>query len=270
MTAMEDYPMSASDAITATVGSSAPPGPLWKQLAWGSVALAAACALAELFAGPGHRLGWWAFGIGIQTIRWAATVAAAVCVLAALAAVLAQRRKLPQTRAVFLAAAVLALVAAAPPTYFWYLVQHLPRMHDITTDTANPPQYVSVLPLRQGARNPTEYDPKAAAQQREGYPDIAPVILESAPAQTFAHAERVARSMGWEMVAVVPTELRIEATATSFLFGFKDDIVIRITPSGSGSRIDMRSLSRVGGSDFGVNASRVRTFVKGMMTDAAV
>ena len=68
--------------------------------------------------------------------------------------------------------------------------------------------------------------------------------------------------MGWEVAAVVPDDMRLEATATSLLFGFKDDISIRITPHGEGSRVDIRSLSRVGGSDFGTNANRIRAFIK--------
>ena len=68
--------------------------------------------------------------------------------------------------------------------------------------------------------------------------------------------------MGWEVVAVAPEDLRIEATDTTLLFGFKDDIVVRVTPSGNGSRVDVRSLSRVGKSDFGVNANRIRKFLR--------
>ena len=67
--------------------------------------------------------------------------------------------------------------------------------------------------------------------------------------------------MGWEIAAAVPQELRIEAIDTSLLFGFKDDVVIRVTSQADGSRVDVRSLSRVGGSDFGVNAKRVNNFM---------
>jgi uncharacterized protein (DUF1499 family) len=89
-----------------------------------------------------------------------------------------------------------------------------------------------------------------------------PALLEQPPAQAFQRAERAARAMGWEIVAVAPESLRIEATDTTLLFGFKDDIVIRIAAAGSGSRVDVRSLSRVGKSDFGVNAKRIRKFMQ--------
>jgi uncharacterized protein (DUF1499 family) len=68
--------------------------------------------------------------------------------------------------------------------------------------------------------------------------------------------------MGWEVVSVVPDDLRVEATDTTFLFGFKDDVVVRVRPTGEGSVIDVRSLSREGGSDFGVNTNRVRALLR--------
>jgi uncharacterized protein (DUF1499 family) len=70
-----------------------------------------------------------------------------------------------------------------------------------------------------------------------------------------------ARAQGWEIVAAVPAEGRIEATDTTRFFGFKDDIVIRVKAEGAGSRVDVRSLSRVGKSDVGKNASRIRAYL---------
>src|SRR5207237_3453093 len=106
-------------------------------------------------------------------------------------------------------------------------------------------------------------------QQRTGYPDIAPLLLDRPPAQVFAAAERSARAMGWDIAAAVPEEGRIEATDTTLLFGFKDDVVIRVAPNAGGTRVDVRSLSRVGGSDVGVNATRVRSFLQRLAADTA-
>ncbi len=86
-------------------------------------------------------------------------------------------------------------------------------------------------------------------------------MLEIAPPEAFRRAEEIARGMGWEIVASVPREGRIEATDTTFWYGFKDDIVIRIEPEASASRIDVRSVSRVGKSDVGKNAARIRAFM---------
>ena len=236
---------------------------------WVIAGLAAASALVELSAGPGYRFGWWGLGAGLQTVRWSATVGAGVLVLALLGAAWAYRTHMPRAIAVCLAAALLSLLVSAPPALLWLHTRGLPPIHDVSTDTENPPLYVAVLPARKGARNSSDYNPAAAGQQRLGYPDIGPAELALPAAQAFQIAERVARAMGWRIVADVPAELRIEATATTLLFGFKDDIVIRVTATDAGSRVDVRSLSRIGGGDFGTNANRIRAFIKKLRADAA-
>ena len=107
----------------------------------------------------------------------------------------------------------------------------------------SPPRFVSVVPLRAGAPNPVEYGgPEIAAQQRQGYPDLQPLSLPLPPNQAFDRALATARMMGWEIVASDPPSGRIEATDTTFWFGFKDDVVIRVAPAPNGSRVDVRSL----------------------------
>jgi len=139
----------------------------------------------------------------------------------------------------------------------------VPPIHDITTDTDNPPRFVAAAALRKGAPNGIEYaGANIASQQRQAYADIVPLALGLAPADAFARCLDAARSLGWEIDAAVPEEGRIEATDTTFFFGFKDDIVVRITQTAAGSRIDVRSASRVGRSDLGTNARRVRAFLR--------
>jgi len=135
------------------------------------------------------------------------------------------------------------------------------RIHDVTTDTEDPPVFVDVLPLRTGARNSATYGgTRVAARQRASYPDIAPVDLVLTPAAAAAKALVVVSEMGWALVAADSTAGRIEATATTRVFRFKDDVVIRVRPRGDGSRIDVRSASRIGNSDLGKNAERIREF----------
>ena len=165
-------------------------------------------------------------------------------------------------RALAVSALAIGIAVAAPLLYMYERAQSLPKIHDISTDTSDPPAFVAVLPLRQGARNPVDYRPDTAVQQQRGYADIAPLRLNVTPAEAFARAERAARSMRWQMVDAAPAALRIEATDTTLLFGFKDDIVVRVTPEGAGSRVDVRSTSRVGRSDFGANAKRIRRFMR--------
>jgi len=162
-----------------------------------------------------------------------------------------------------LAGLVLGLIAAAMPATSINTARHSP-IHDVSTDRDNPPQFVAVLPLRTAAKaaNSTDYDAKTAELQKETYPDIGPLHLDVPPAQAFDRAQNAAREMKWDIVTTDPAQGRIEATATTFWFGFKDDIVVRVRPEASGgSRVDVRSVSRVGSSDVGANAKRVRSFL---------
>ena len=137
-----------------------------------------------------------------------------------------------------------------------------PPIHDITTDTNDPPLFVDILPLRAGARNSAVYGgSRIAALQHAAYADIIPADLVMAPAEVFAKALATARAMGWAVVATDSSAGRIEATATTRVLRFRDDVVIRIRPRDGGSRLDIRSVSRFGGSDLGKNASRIREFM---------
>jgi uncharacterized protein (DUF1499 family) len=161
------------------------------------------------------------------------------------------------------AGVVLGLIAAGLPAKGIYTAMHSP-IHDVSTDTANPPQFVAVMPLRAAAKaaNSTDYDAKTAQLQKETYPDIGPLHLDLPPSQALDRTLAAARSMGWEIVASDPAQGRIEATATTFWFGFKDDIVVRLAAEGTGSRVDVRSLSRIGSSDVGANAQRIRAYLE--------
>jgi uncharacterized protein (DUF1499 family) len=221
--------------------------------------LALAAAVLLLVAGPGTRFGWWEFGTGFLLMRVAFFGGAAAAVLSlVLLAVPSTRRAAPS---VLVAALLIASVVAWVPWNGLQTVRSLPFIHDITTDTEDPPPFVAVLSLRTDAPNPPDYaGEEVAAQQREGYPDIQPVQLPLPVDQAFALALEAAQAQGWEIVAVVPAEGRIEATATTFWFGFKDDVVIRVAAAGDGSRVDIRSKSRVGRSDVGANAARIRAY----------
>lgn len=236
-------------------------------LGWLTLPAGVLCAAAALLPGLAYRAELLPLDFALQTVRWAATVALGAAAVALLAWLLtfgasAPRRWRRRARwALLINAAVVAW-----PLYMYMQLRSLPPIHDISTDTANPPAFDAVVPLRRGARNPVDYVPATAAEQRQGYPDIVPLTLPVTPAVAFDIAERAARAMGWQVVAAPADKLRIEAIDTSLLFGFKDDIVVRITAQGSGSVVDVRSLSRVGGSDFGANARRVRAYLKRVAT----
>jgi uncharacterized protein (DUF1499 family) len=230
-------------------------------LAGVTVLLALGAVSLTLLSGPAYRLGL-ALGSAFGMLRWGAYLGLAGIVGAVLAGGLllaAGRRGTPLA-----AACVAGLVAAAAfaVPYSWTKqVERVPPIHDITTDIEEPPAFQAVLPLRADAPNTAEYGgPEVAAQQRSAYPDLRPIDLPVDPETAFVAAREVALSQGWEIVAAEAQEGRIEATDTTFWFGFQDDVVVRIRPRDGGSRVDIRSVSRVGRSDVGANADRIRSF----------
>ncbi|NNE62088.1 MAG: DUF1499 domain-containing protein [Woeseia sp.] len=225
-----------------------------------ALTFAVVAALLLLVAGPGTRLGLWDFRFGFLLMRWALFVGLAAAVVSVILLLI------PKTRAgngTLLVVAVLVSLGTAWLPYNGYrTARSLPFIHDITTDTVNPPPFVAILPLRADASNPPEYaGAETAKLQQEGYPDLQSLTLSGAPAQVLQKALKTVEDMGMEVVAVEPDEGRIEATATTFWFGFKDDVVIRVEPAGTGSKLDIRSKSRVGRSDVGANAARIRRFM---------
>jgi len=210
--------------------------------------------------GVGTRFDLWDYRVGLQILRGSGIAA---LVLGALAIVVLL---IPRLRAGGAASAIAALIVSlgvvALPLKWLQQAQNLPAINDITTDTTNPPAFVAILARRASAPVPAAYPGASVAQaQRAAYPDIAPLVLRVPPAVAFAKAEEVARMAGWEIVAADRAAGRIEVTATTAWFGFKDDIVVRIAPAPGGSRIDVRSVSRVGKSDLGINAQRIRTYL---------
>jgi uncharacterized protein (DUF1499 family) len=213
-----------------------------------------------LFAGPGTRFGLWEYGTGFLLMRGAFFAGVGAVVLALVFLVIPRTRR--NAASTLVLALVVGSVAAWVPWNGLQTVRSLPFIHDITTDTVNPPAFVAVLPLRADAANPPEYPGEEVAQlQREAYPEVQPLLTQVSPAEAFDRAEQVARDLGWEIVVTVPQDGRIEATDTTFWFGFKDDVVIRVRPTADGSRVDIRSKSRVGRSDVGANAARIKEFM---------
>lgn len=223
--------------------------------------LAALAAVAAVLAGWGSREGWWHFRVGFSLLKWAAYGAAAAVALSAIGVGATRRGRARGRAAAWFGLAASLVVAGVPAAWVW-TAGRVPPIHDVSTDTENPPVFSAVVPLRKGAPNPVEYGgPPVAEQQRKGYPDLGPVLLDLPPRQAFDVALAAARDMGWEIVDANPGQGRIEATDTTFWFGFTDDVVIRVAPTETGSRVDVRSLSRVGRSDVGTNAKRVRAFL---------
>ncbi|MEQ8404238.1 MAG: DUF1499 domain-containing protein [Oceanicaulis sp.] len=173
-------------------------------------------------------------------------------------------------------AGVAAIVVGAGGILYAQSVRDLagsvPPIHDITTDTQNPPQFTQALIDRRtqdGARNSVDYasktnpaDDRPLPQvQAQHYPEITPIELPVSADLAYQAALSTARDRGWTVSTASEAAGMFEATATTFWFGFKDDVVVRVTDTGlESARVDVRSVSRVGMSDLGANAARISAF----------
>jgi uncharacterized protein (DUF1499 family) len=139
----------------------------------------------------------------------------------------------------------------------------VPRINDFTTDPNDPPAFRHAATLPPNAGRDLAYPPSFAAQQHACCADLRPARLAVPVEEAFARARRTAESMpSWTVTAADPASGMLEAISTSRLFGFQDDIAIRVRADGAGaSRVDVRSKSRDGQGDFGVNAARIRAYV---------
>lgn len=227
-----------------------------------ALALAVIALLMLVLSGPGTRMQWWPWTAGLTIYKWAAYLGIAA---AAVSAILVLLLAVPRWRArpwLPVVSLCIAMAALAPPIIMLGRAKAVPPIHDITTDLADPPAFVALADARAKSANGAAYEGAAAAEgQRRAYGDIQPRTLALSPADAMQRVLDAARSLGWEVVASDMAAGRLEATDTTRFFGFKDDIVVRIRPEGAGSRVDVRSASRVGRSDVGANAARIREFL---------
>jgi uncharacterized protein (DUF1499 family) len=245
-------------------------------------------------AAVGTKLGlWnWQFGLGVMTITWGPMLLMAAAGISVLAVIIALIKS-PRKQALMLAVAALLIsgLAFGRVAAFGAGAARLPPLHDIQTDWDNPIQPSDALVTEReatGALNPIEDAPVIAAAadgrwpgmggrlvsevQEEAefdtathespkdtpYPMLAPLVTAAAPDAAYTAALAAVESRGWTVVLADPEAGTIEATEESFWFGFKDDVMIRVLSDEMGARIDVRSTSRVGLSDLGANAKRVR------------
>ena len=213
-----------------------------------------------LAAGPlGTRATFWTYRVGFILLAASVLLALVGAGLSLVGAITTGQWGLPAT-AVAIAAAILAF-----PLTVILSGRGAPAIHEITTDPEDPPQFVAAPPRRATAVNPPQYGGATVAeQQRRAYPDIQPIVLRGDAPHVFQRALTVARDLGWDAIDSDAATGRIEAVDTTFWFGFKDDVVVRIRGTSAGTRVDARSKSRVGVGDLGANARRVRAFLDAM------
>jgi uncharacterized protein (DUF1499 family) len=228
------------------------------------------------------RLGWFALAVaalsiiivrsGLLEIEPALATFAASLVFAVLAILLAfagfitiWRQGLTGLGSAILGL-FLGLMLLAYPGYLGYRASKLPAIADITTDPANPPRFDVLARLR--PRGSSDYRGESVArQQRSAYPDIVPLQVSVPVKAAYDAALALITKRKWHVVDARPPaanrrDATIEAVARTPIMGFRDDVVIRVTPTNEGSRVDVRSASRYGYHDFGANASRIRSLVE--------
>ena len=226
-------------------------------------------AVVLLFASPlGYKYGVAELMPSFASLLLALTLAVIVFVGGLLMTVVANRKGLIRDRQFLLVAVAISLIpmiAMAPPIA---KVRSVPPIHDISTDGLNPPTFDVVIGLRAEAPNDLEYgseqDSAAALAklQQAAYPQIVTLESDLSVPEAVAQAALVLAQQDLEVVNVDVDNGRVEAVATTFWFGFKDDLVVRIQPTHTGSKIDVRSVSRVGQSDLGANAARIAKFLQ--------
>src|SRR5215510_1860032 len=166
-----------------------------------------------------------------------------------------------------LQAMLISLALLAYPAYLGAKAYRLPRIYDITTDPIDPPRYEAVARLRPRDAHPVTYAGLyAAEQQRAAYPDIGPLGTNAAAQNAYDAVLAVINKRRWRVVDARPPQAgrregHIEAVARTPIMGFRDDVVVRIRAEPDGARIDARSSSRYGMSDFGANAARLRSLI---------
>lgn len=241
---------------------------------WSAIAAFALAILAGLLAtlaGPGYATETVGLPTAFAMLRYATLIGGAAAVLGLAAIVL---RFVFKARSPRLAYPVLAVIVGAVVVVqianFRAQAQANP-LHDVTTDLDNPPAFAAIAP-RAYDTGRTAYDERAKAAAHphpdwrqthaDLYEDIKPAKLSGSVAEALERAQAAGTAMGWEIVAQDPATGLLEATATTGWFAFKDDVVVRATDLGDGTvRVDARSVSRIGVSDVGANAARLRDFL---------
>lgn len=251
----------------------------WVQrLAWALIIIGP---LIFIMAGLGSRFGlWdWRFGLGPLTRNIGPKVLMLTILIGFLSLILTFVIRPRKGLLVSVLALIIPIAGLLNLNAVKKKGQKLPVIHDITTDTQNPPVFTDVILSDRNQTpkvNTVDYIGKkdrpggklVSVLQTKSYPDIRTLVLSSEPDVAFGEAKAAAKSLGWAIQSDDVSKGIIEATDTTFWYGFKDDVVIRIKAAeGGGSIVDIRSVSRVGRSDLGANAARIRKFMARMRED---
>lgn len=210
----------------------------------------------------GFRAGGWPWPQALDLAGWGAWAAGAG-VIAALAGLVVWLRRRRGGAGAVLLGLILSLPVAGLGAAFEIAARTTPPINDILTDTEDPPVFWFTA-------TPSDYPAQNAGPQRAAYPDVRPLDLPVSAHDAFAAALALVEERGWEVLSADPAENQIEAIARSRLFGFEDEVAIRVTETDTGARIDMRSRSRLGQIDRGANARRIEAYLADLETRARI
>ncbi|GHF73104.1 DUF1499 domain-containing protein [Seohaeicola zhoushanensis] len=236
------------------------PDTLVRRLGYLSIVLGVASIALLAVSVWGFRAGGWPWPQAYDIAGWGAWAAGAGIIAALAGLVVWLRRRRGGAGAVLLGL-ILSLPVAGLGSAFEIAARTTPPINDISTDTEDPPVFWSTA-------TPSDYPAKNAKQQRAAYPDVRPLDLPVSADEAFAAALALVEERGWEVLSADPVESQIEAIARSSLFGFEDEVAIRVTETDTGARIDMRSRSRLGQIDRGANARRIEAYLGDLDTRA--
>jgi hypothetical protein len=209
----------------------------------------------------GSRFGVWGFQTGFLFLAGGTVLATIGAMVGLIGIIVAFRRQMAADKPALMIGTVVSVLILAVMGMQFNAARSVPPIHNISTDVTDPPTFVAIVALRGEGSNPLAYDAATLAeQQRAAYPWLKTLETANASSASFDKALAALEGMGLEIVNADRGAGILEATATTFWFGFKDDVVVRIRPAGSGSVVDVRSVSRVGQSDLGVNARRIGEF----------
>ncbi|MEL7834536.1 DUF1499 domain-containing protein [Fodinibius sp. Rm-B-1B1-1] len=232
-----------------------------------SVGFSIAAAITIILAGYGYQWNWWGLGTAFTWLLPGSGVLALIGFSLAVIFGFARRNEPKMGGAGLVALGVILSIGVMGTIGYWFTeAQKYPPIHDISTDIENPPTFKAIVPLRADASNDTTYgDAEKANIQREAYPDIETLYLDVGYNEAFDRALTAAQQMPWEEIVAQDREAGIiEAYDKLPWFGFIDDVVIRVdtAQTNSESKIDVRSVSRIGRGDIGVNAHRIRNYLQ--------
>lgn len=239
-----------------------------------AAALSALSLVLLIASGPLHRVLHVPYGLALGAIAFAMLLGALGAFSAALAFAVGRAGSAPLVAlaALLVGGGVALIVGLQIVAALKY-----PMIHDISTDLVDRPVTADLLARRGPGANPVTdgsgtvrskgLERTLADVQREAYPRVVPLYLDAPPDAVLDDSERILRELGLEVLARDDRNGIIEATAKSRWFGFVDDVIVRVREEGGRTRVDVRSISRAGKSDLGVNARRIKHFLEALDRD---